>query len=397
MRIIRKSIGRKAITLFLLLAGALYGGYELIRFYQLPVYDWPYLLAGVGVLLFLVLILFLLNVYRPLYQLTQQVRFLLTGKTYQRVTPTTVDEVGVLTHFFNEITKDLEKISADIKESKRMSSELDIAAQIQKDVLPKEAPEAPGLDVVAKTRAAAEVGGDNFDFVPSIDGDQLFIYIGDVTGHGVPAGLIMMMVDTLVSTLAQQGVSNGRDLIAKTNEILTPRISTKLFMTSVMLRWDKVNHKMYYTGAGHEYLLVYRAKSESVESIPSGGIALGMIPDVSKIVKETEIPLEVGDSIVLYTDGITEARDETDKMYDLESLEQSLKNHGYRPTAESIFDHLTKDFSNFVGEYVQNDDITMIVIKYVGKNVPISKVKLTIAKDQDANEVDKKKNWDWEG
>jgi len=78
-------------------------------------------------------------------------------------------------------------------------------------------------------------------------------------------------------------------------------------------------------------------------------------------------------------------------------LVQSLKSHGYRPSAESIFDHLTKDFSDFVGEYVQNDDITMIVIKYVGKNVPISKVKLTIAKDQDANEVDKKKNWDWEG
>lgn len=397
MRIIRKSIARKAVLLFLLLGGALYGGYELTKYYKIDVYDWPYILGGVGLLLFLVLLTFLVNIYRPLKRLTKEVRSLLTGNKYQRVSPTTVDEVGVLTHFFNEITKDLEKISADIKESKRMSSELDIAAQIQKEVLPKEAPEAPGLDVVAKTRAAAEVGGDNFDFVPSIDGNQLFIYIGDVTGHGVPAGLIMMMVDTLVSTLAQQGVDNGRDLIAKTNEILTPRISTKLFMTSVMLRWDKVNHKMYFTGAGHEYVLVYRAKSETVESIASGGIALGMIPDVSKIVKETEIPLEVGDSIVLYTDGITEARDETDKMYDLESLVQSLKSHGYRPSAESIFDHLTKDFSDFVGEYVQNDDITMIVIKYVGKNVPISKVKLTIAKDQDANEVDKKKNWDWEG
>lgn len=396
MRIIRKSIARKAILFFLLVLGSLYGAYELILRYEVPLYDWPYLLGGAGVLLFLVLLVFLLSVYSPLYRLTKQVRFLLTGKKYQRVEPSTVDEVGVLTHFFNEITKDLEKISAEIKERRRMSSELDIAAQIQKDVLPKEAPEIPGLDVVAKTRSAAEVGGDNFDFVASVDGQQLFIYIGDVTGHGVPAGLIMMMVDTLVSTLAMQGVNNGKDLIVSTNNILAPRISARLFMTAVMLRWNKEEQKMYYTGAGHEHLLIYRAKSERVESLASGGIALGMIPDVSKIVREIPLPLEIGDTVVLYSDGITEARDETDKMYGLNSLVQSLKHHGYRPTAESIFDHLTQDFSEFVGEYVQADDITMIVIKFVGKNVPVSKVKLTIAKEQ-KTEGKLQKNWDWVG
>ncbi len=393
MRLVRKSVAGKAISLFLLLAGGLAAVYWLSQKEGWAAPEWPHALLGAGALLALMLMAFLWNVNRPLRRVTRQIHFLLTGQQYQRVEPSTIDEVGVITHFFNEITRDLEKISADIKEGRRMSSELDIAAQIQKDVLPKEAPEAPGLDIVAKTRSAAEVGGDNFDFVPSVDGSQLFIYIGDVTGHGVPAGLIMMMVDTLVSTLALQGVTSSKDLMVSTNKILAPRINNRLFMTAVMLRWDKASQKMHYTGAGHEHILVYRAKSESVDRIISGGIALGMIADTSKIAREIEIPIEVGDVIALYSDGITEARSETGTMYGLDSLAKSLEKHGYRPTAEGIFDHLTKDFSDFVGDYVQADDITMIVIKVVGKDVPVSKVKLTIAKEAGEHAS---KNWDWE-
>jgi len=299
-----------------------------------------------------------------------------------------------MTHFFNEITQDLEKISYDIKDRKRMSSELDIAARIQKDVLPKEAPKIPGLDVVAKSRTASEVGGDTFDFLASPDGNQTFIYIGDVTGHGVPAGLVMMMVDTLVTTLVSQGINNSRDVILHTNELLTPRISARLFMTAVMLRWDSGHQQMFYTGAGHEHVLVYHAKDESVEPIRSGGIALGMVPDITKIAQEKEIALEVGDSIVLFTDGITEAKNQAGEMYALEKLSQSLKQHGYRPSAESIFDKLTQDFANFVGEYVQTDDITMIVIKYLGKEATDSQVKLTVSTEESTG---KSKIWSWLG
>jgi len=166
-------------------------------------------------------------------------------------------------------------------------------------------------------------------------------------------------------------------------------------MTAVALRWDKQSHKMYYTGAGHEHVLVYHTKTEKVDSIRSGGIALGMIPDVSKIAQEKEIPLEIGDTIVLYTDGITEAKDRTGIMYGVERLAESLKKNGYRPSAESIFDNVTKDFANFVGEYVQTDDITMIVIKYLGKDAAVSKVKLTVSTDE-AKPERKSRIWNWE-
>jgi len=397
MKFIQKSLTNKALLLFTFLMTCvlvLVGTAEKYSFELVSLY---WVLAFVVLVILFILIAFIVNVISPLNRLTTQVRNLLTGKNYKRINPTTSDEVGVLTHFFNEITKDLEKISYDIKDRRRMSSELDIAAKIQKDILPKEAPEAPGLDVVAKTRSAAEVGGDTFDFLTSSDGNQLFIYIGDVTGHGVPAGLIMMMVDTLVRAMASRGITNGRDLVVNTNALLAPRISSRLFMTSVMLRWDKEMQKMYYTGAGHEHVLVYHHKTEQVEEIRSGGIALGMIPDVAHIVEEKEISLEIGDSIVLYTDGITEAKNQTGEMYELHRLSTSLKKHGYRPSAESIFDGLTKDFANFVGEYVQTDDITMIVIKYLGKDVASSKIKLEISVDESAEQEGESQIWNWTG
>ncbi|MBN2096557.1 PP2C family protein-serine/threonine phosphatase [Candidatus Peregrinibacteria bacterium] len=381
MKFLRDSLTKKALFLFTLLVGALVGGAVMLFREQVEAVSVNLFLGSFVGLLVLLFLLFLFDVVVPLRRVARQVRNLLTGKAYHRIDPMTIDEIGMFTHFFNEITKDLEKISYDVKERRRMSSELDIAAQIQRDVLPKEAPMAPGLDIVAKTRSAAEVGGDSFDFLQSPDGNQTFIYIGDVTGHGVPAGLVMVMVDTLIHAAVSMGLASSKDVLVHTNAMLTPRISARLFMTLVMLRWDASSQKMYYTGGGHEHVLVYKSKEEKVESIRSGGIALGMIPDNSKIIAEKEIPLELGDAIVLYTDGLTEAKNQSGEMYGLERMTASLKKYGYLPSAESIFDHMTQDFSKFVGEYVQVDDTTMIVIKYTGKDAG-GKMKLAIAADE---------------
>lgn len=390
MKFFRDSLTKKAGVLFILLFGWLMvAGIYLLR-QEIHVLS-ANLVIGIiiGLLLFLMAV-FILDVVHPMQRLGDQVKNLLTGRPYSRVKPTTVDEIGLLTHFFNEITHDLEKISYDVKERRRMSSELDIASQIQRDVLPKEAPNSPGLDIVAKTRAAAEVGGDSFDFLSSPDGNETYIYTGDVTGHGVPAGLVMMMVDTLIHSMVAMNMKRSSDVIVNTNAMLTPRISSRLFMTLVMLRWDAAAQKMFFTGAGHEHILIYRNKTEKVETIRSGGIALGMIPDISKIVNEQEIPLEIGDSIVLYTDGITEAKNKTGEMYGIERMQKSLEKCGYFPSSEGIFERMTKDFSEFVGQYVQADDTTMIVIKYTGEQ-SASKTKLTV----NVEDTHGSKIWHW--
>ena len=391
MKFLRDSLTKKALFLFSTMLVALIIGAVYIFRNNITELS-PNLFLGIILsILFIHLLFILFSFVMPMGRVAKQVNNLLTGKNYQRLKPTTVDEIGMFTHFFNEITSDLEKISHDVKERRRMSSELDIASQIQKDVLPKEAPDSPGLDIVAKTRSAAEVGGDSFDFLSSPDGNQTYIYIGDVTGHGVPAGLVMMMVDTIVTAMVNMGLVSSKDVVVNTNTLLTPRISSRLFMTMVMLRWDAVLQKMFYTGGGHEHILVYRSKTESVESFKSGGIALGMIPDNSHIAVEQEIPLEIGDTIVLYTDGLTEAKSKTGDMYGVERMTESLKKHGYLPSSESIFSHLTQDFANFVQEYVQVDDTTMIVIKFVGRQIS-TKTKLTIAAEAVAGQSE---IWSW--
>lgn len=392
MKFLRDSLTKKALLFFTLLMGALVGtAIFLVRknITTLPVNLFLGILAG---LIFLILLLFLYDVVWPMSRVARQIRYLFSGKYYQRLEPVTIDEIGMFTHFFNEITKDLEKISYDVRERRRMSSELDIASQIQRDVLPKEAPDIQGFDIVAKTRPAAEVGGDSFDFLLSPDKQQNYIYIGDVTGHGVPSGLIMVMANTLIHSMISMGMTNSRDILVSTNTLLTPRISSRLFMTLVMLRWNPVQEKLYYTGAGHEHILVYRAATDKVEALRSGGIALGMIPDNSKILEEKEIPLAVGDSIVLYTDGLTEAKNSSGEMYGLERLTKSFLKYGYLPSSEGIFDRLTKDFAGFVGEYVQTDDITVIVMKYAGKSA-VTKTKLMISEE---TQIQKTGVWSWD-
>lgn len=197
-------------------------------------------------ILIVVLSFFLRYIGKPLEKISREVKALLTGKKYHRIIPTTIDEIGIFTHFFNEITLNLEKVSSDLQKGKRMSSELDIASQIQNDVLPKEAPEIKGLDVVAKTRSAAEVGGDCFDFMRK--DENMYVYIGDVTGHGVPAGLVMIMVDTLMHAWAKLA-KTSEEILIEINKFLVQRMQAQRFMTLVLLRWNEIEQKMYFTGA----------------------------------------------------------------------------------------------------------------------------------------------------
>lgn len=319
--------------------------------------------------LFVFLIFYLLSVFRliikPMRSVMTQMKALLTGRPFKKVYTKRIDEIGVLALFFNKVTESLSKISGTVREGKRMADELGIASQLQKDILPDKPPFVPGLEITVKTRSAVEVGGDNFDFVTYDNGNKTLMYIGDVTGHGVPAALVMTMVHTLVSIFSEMS-SNIYDIVVNVNRHLKSRIKSTMFMTMVMLNWDHENQKMSYVGAGHEHLLVYRAGSGECESIMAGGIALGMIPDNSKIVKEKELSLNVGDVVVLYTDGIIEAKNQNGEMFGLERLKTNIQKFSATYSPEGISYHTASEFSRFVGDALQTDDISLIIVKCVG-------------------------------
>ncbi len=363
MIFLRKSILRRVLIFFLLGEAILAGAVFALNNFQMQSIPLPIFGGALALLLLFSLLVFWYEVTRPFHLILEQIRALLTGRKYSMLFTNRIDEVGIIAHFFNEVTKSLEKVSMQLKEGKRMMSELEVAAQLQKEILPLQVPKIPGLEIVAKTRPAVEVGGDNFDFVTVKD--NTYLYIGDVTGHGVPAALVMTMVNTLIHSFAQM-FETAYDVVVQTNRHLKNRIKSTMFMTMLMLRFNSVTQKMTYVGAGHEHLLIYRAATGVCESRVSGGIALGMVPDNSKIIQEIEVPMAPGDLIVLYTDGVTEAKNMAGEMYGLERLKKVVEVYAQQYGTEGVVFHISREFSRFVENHVQEDDITLIAVRYLG-------------------------------
>ncbi|MBN1494268.1 SpoIIE family protein phosphatase [Candidatus Peregrinibacteria bacterium] len=360
-----KKLTRKITLVLLIMLAALSVG---VYFYTELPHEFPaeYVLFALGGLIIIFLLILHQYISRPLSVLTKQMKYLLTGKLYKKIYTNRIDEIGIIAQFFNEVTENLESISKRLKDAQRMASELEIASSIQQTILPHESPNIPGLEVVAKTRPAVEIGGDNFDFINRKN--NTFIYLGDVTGHGAPSALVMMMANTLLNTYSEM-YDNLYDIVVNTNRQLKPRIKSAMFMTMVILKWDQNTEKLTYLGAGHEYILVYRVATGVIESIKTGGIALGMVPDNSKLVKEQPIDLEKGDMVILYTDGITEAKNDAGEMFGIDRFKETLIKYAAVYGPEGVAHHTSLDFSQFVGEAEQLDDISLIVMKYTGKEI----------------------------
>ncbi|MFA6992164.1 MAG: PP2C family protein-serine/threonine phosphatase [Candidatus Gracilibacteria bacterium] len=366
MDLIRKSITWK-LALYLvgvfLLVSALWGYFYYVSdIKEFPVY---YVIMALAAFILLLLLIYWATVSRPLGIVLREMQALLSGMIYRKIYTDRIDEIGIIAHFFNKITKGIGDVSATIIDRDRMLDELTIAAQLQKDILPKEECIIPGLEIVTKIRPATEIGGDSFDFITVKD--KTYIYLGDATGHGVAAGLIVTMAHGFVEVFADS-CESAYEIIVNVNKYLKQRLKKAMFMTMVMLSWDHANKKMTYVGAGHERILVYHARTGNCEVVLSGGIALGMLPDNSKIVKEQEISLEEGDHLVMYSDGITEAKSVKGELYGIERLKNSIQEYVAQYSTEGIAYHIARDVTSFMQGAVQNDDMTLMVIKRTDKS-----------------------------
>ncbi len=361
MNFLRISIVRKFFIIFivfgLLIAGAFF------YFYYTPNKTVPFeaFLIALGVFLITFILLSFWIFVRPFKIVLSQMEALIAGKPYKQIYTGRIDEIGVLAHFFNQVTKGFREVSHDIKDRERMIDELTIAAQLQHDILPLKCPNVPGLQIIAKNKPATELGGDIFNFITTSKG-KTYIYIGDVTGHGVAGGLIMTMATSLISVFADI-YDSAYDVLVNVNHYLKRHVKKAMFLTMVMLSWDSKNEKLTYVGAGHEHIIVYRADSGECEAILSGGVALGMVPDNSKLIKEQEIIFNDGDFALLYSDGITEARNLSGEFYGLERLKNAIVEYAPQYSAEGVNYHIAQDVSTFLEGHGQDDDMSLITIK----------------------------------
>jgi len=276
-----------------------------------------------------------------------------------------------------DILNRLRNIKDEFLHWKAIKWEVELAKEIQWKTFKQKLIDIPSLTVIANSKPAWEIGWDSYDII-KWTWDNYYIYVWDATGHWVWAGLIMMMVNSLIAWFSKVYI-RWHQIMSAANEVLKPRVKANLLMTVLLIRWNEQQKRLFFTWAGHEYLMIYKQKTKKTHKIKSWGLALWMIKDISKLLKEKELKFEPWDIAVLYSDWITEAinkskRDWTEQMFWedrlIETIQNSpnMKQKDYK-TAMSVYNNITIKLSQFMWyNPLQLDDITLAVIQYKPKD-----------------------------
>lgn len=286
------------------------------------------------------------------------------GDYSQRVPEATADEIGQLERQFNTMAQQLvESIAqqkllveqqARVEERARIEQEMQTARSIQRSMLPKEVPALPGWQLAPFYQPAREVGGDFYDVLLLSDG-RLGLVIGDVSGKGVPAALVMASTCTMLRVAAQEHSAPG-EVLAGVNDLLHSTIPASMFVTCFYGVLDPHSGCMRYANAGHDW--PYRHSDGGIAELKASGMPLGMLPGTRY--DEHEETVEPGDSVLLYSDGLVEAHNPAHAMFGLPRLKELLGTH---PGGTALIDDLRSELTSFTGpNWEQEDDVTLVVL-----------------------------------
>ena len=252
-----------------------------------------------------------------------------------------------------------------LREIERKNTELRIAADIQRSFLPGEIAPVVNFEIAGRSLPAKEVGGDFFDVVPfpvtSHGERKLGLLIADVSGKGIPAALFMALSRVILRVNALWH-PHPRDVIGDANHTITEYTTTGMFVTLFYGVLNADARHFRYANAGHNPPLLIRGSTGEILELGTTGIAIGILDDAAY--GEQECRFEPGDTLVLYTDGITEAGNQAEEMYGEERLRSALTRCHMNPARE-ILDEIIADVHQFVAGYIQSDDITVVVVKAV--------------------------------
>ena len=250
------------------------------------------------------------------------------------------------------------KMYSELAVKERLGKEISIASNIQKNLLPKEIKIPFPMDRAEYFEPAKEIGGDYYDY-NVIDKDRLFITIGDVSGKGVPASLLMTTIRATLKTLCHTD-DNVQDILTNLNNFVCGDMSEEMFVTIFHSLYDSRTQTLYYSNAGHNPLLVLKNNGNTVSEEVVKGAAIGFLKGYKY--KLGRLELEKGDVLVYYTDGITEAENRKKELYGKERLKKVLE-ESRGMDSEAIKNSILKSVDSFREGYEQVDDITLLVIK----------------------------------
>ena len=248
-------------------------------------------------------------------------------------------------------------------EKKRLDHDLEIARDIQRILLPSEAPAINGFQISGINAPARQVSGDYFDYI-QVDEERLGVAIADVSGKGVPASLIMAICRSVLRAEAARNPSPA-DVLRKVNRQLYPDIKEDMFISMAYLI---LNHQrdggITLARAGHDAPLLYKRQSEMVTPIKAPGMVVGIDSGnvFDRLTTDFAVSLERDDCLVLYTDGVTETLNAEGDEFGLERMMQSVRASATNG-AQAIVKKIIEDVRDFTGSVPQNDDITLIAIR----------------------------------
>ena len=316
--------------------------------------------VGAAFLALLLASLFQRAITRPIHRLLRAEKRVSREKDYSlRVEKEANDEIGLLIDGFNEMLSEIRSRDAEILA--KHDQEMALARTIQTSVLPQTF-EMPGYDISAIMLPAEEVGGDFYEFRRTNGG--AWIGVGDVTGHGVTSGLIMMMAQSMFTMLCEQ---NGHHkspakFVSLLNRAmffnLKSRLGQEKFMTMVIARIEE-DGRLVYAGA-HTDLLIYRAANGTIDRLPTDGLWLGIADDVEHLTIDRTITLSQGDVALFHTDGVTESRDAAGECYDMERLTNELRRLHDKP-ASTIVSTIAGAAWQWAG--TPKDDVSLMAVK----------------------------------
>jgi serine phosphatase RsbU (regulator of sigma subunit)/predicted ester cyclase len=256
----------------------------------------------------------------------------------------------------NTLHTTLERLEQEMRERERVEQELSVAQRIQHALLPRELPELEGWNIAYDYRPAREVGGDFYDFLPLSEG-RLGIIIGDVSGKGIPAALVMANTQSVLRAIARRGDVAPGQVLAEANEVLFTYLPPNMFATCFYAVLDPTEGRLRYANAGHNLPCCWR---EGVATeLRASGMPLGLMPAMDY--EEKERTLAPGDGVLLYSDGLIEAHDPQREMFGTSRMVEFV---GANSGKATLIDSLLAELKQFAGEgWEQEDDITLLTLQ----------------------------------
>jgi sigma-B regulation protein RsbU (phosphoserine phosphatase) len=297
------------------------------------------------------------NLTIPFAEIIQTLREVRNGRFDKKVQVTTNDEIGYTGDVINEMTEGL-------KERERMQISLDLAMEVQQNLLPRKNPRLEGLDISGTSCYCEETGGDYFDYLLTAEADQkkICVVVGDVADHGIPAALLM----TTARAFLRQRTSRSGELdqvVADVNRQLSRDVEDSgRFMTLFICEIDRRNQILHWVNAGHDPAMIYDRQSDEFEELTGGALPLGVSEAAAYQNFDREI--KPGQLIIIGTDGIWEAQNPQGAMFGKQRFKDIIRRHADQP-AEKIIQAVIAQVDDFRCPLHKTDDVTLVVVKLI--------------------------------